>query len=100
MLNGASDFSRREWVRLAGGAIAATAVGVGLADGQSPAAVSLFDGKTLDGWIQIENNTTSLSVGAIADPAAFVGRLAHAEDAVSVYLRGRLQDSVKTGLAA
>jgi hypothetical protein len=100
MRNGASDFSRREWVRLTGGAIAATAVGVGLADGQSPAAVSLFDGKTLDGWIQIENNTTSLSVGAITDSAAFAGRLADGSDAVSVYLRGRLQDSVKTGLAA
>ncbi len=62
--------------------------------------VSLFDGKSLDGWMQIENNATSLSSGAITDPAAFVARLAKGSDAVSAYLNGRLDDSVKAGLAS
>ena len=64
------------------------------------AAVSLFDGKTLDGWIQIENSATSLPSGSITDPAAFVSKLTNGPDAVSLFLRGRLQDSVKADLAA
>jgi hypothetical protein len=100
MQNQGSHFSRRELVKLAGITVAAAAAGVGIADGASPTAVSLFDGKTLDGWIQIENNTTSLSTGAITDPAAFAGRLTNGSDAVSVFLRGRLQDLVRADLAA
>jgi hypothetical protein len=34
------------------------------------APVSIFDGKTLDGWLQIENSATSLSTAGIVDPAA------------------------------
>jgi hypothetical protein len=100
MRNENSHLSRREWVKLAGISVAAAAARVGMADGEPPAAISLFDGQTLDGWLQIENNATSLSGGAITDPAAFAGKLAHGSDAVSVYLRGRLQDSVKADLAA
>jgi hypothetical protein len=74
-------------------------VGVGIAGEEPAAAVSLFDGKTLDGWLLIENNTTSLTGGAISDPAAFTARLTSGSDAVSVFLRGRLQDSVKADLA-
>ena len=62
--------------------------------------VSLFDGKTLDGWIQIENSATSLSVAGITDPSAFAAALAKGSDAVSVFLRGQLQDSVKADLPA
>ncbi len=95
MQNEVSHLSRRDWVKLAGIA-AAAAVGVGIA-AKTAAAVSLFDGKTLDGWIQIENSATSLSSGGITDPAAFAARLTNGADAVSVFLRGRLQDSVKSG---
>ena len=42
--------------------------------------ISLFDGKTLDGWIQVENNVTTLSAGSIVDPAAFTARLAQWQD--------------------
>jgi hypothetical protein len=62
--------------------------------------VSVFDGKSLDGWIQIENSATSLPSGSITDPVAFAARLANGSDAVSVFLRGRLQESVKAGLPA
>jgi hypothetical protein len=97
MQNEMSHPSRREWVKLAG--MTAAAVGVGVAAGEPPAAVAIFDGKTLDGWLQIENNATSLTSGAIADPAVFAGKLTNGSDAVSVFLRGRLQDLVKADLA-
>jgi hypothetical protein len=91
--------SRRALVKLAGITAAGTVVGVGNAAGESPAGC-LFDGKTLDGWIQIENSATSLPSGGITDPAAFAGKLANGPDAMSVFLRGQLQDSVKADLAA
>ena len=67
-------------------------VAAGSAVGKAATPVSLFDGKTLDGWIQIENNATSLTKDGIADAAAFTGKLTNGQDAVSVFLRGRLQD--------
>jgi hypothetical protein len=81
--------SRRALIQMAGIAAAA-----------SPGAVPLFDGRTLDGWIQIENSASSLSSGGIVDPVAFVRRLTNGTDGVSVFLRGRLQDTVKADLAA
>jgi len=62
--------------------------------------VSLFDGKTLDGWIQIENSATSLSGGGITDAAAFAGKLAHGTDAISQFLRRGMEDSLRSDLAA
>jgi hypothetical protein len=79
-------------MKLAGLTVAGSVVGVG----ESPTAVSLFDGKTLDGWIQIENSATSLSSGGITDSAAFLGKLTTGPDAMSVFLRSQLQDSVNT----
>ncbi|HZL27780.1 MAG TPA: family 16 glycoside hydrolase [Acidobacteriaceae bacterium] len=61
-------------------------------------ATSLFDGKTLHGWIQIENNDTKLSVGAIVDPAAFTARLAHGQDPICVFLRAQFDSLVKIDL--
>ena len=90
-------FSRRDLVRLAGIAAAGSLVGVGNAAGSG---VSLFDGKTLDGWVQIENSATSLSAGGITDPAAFADKLTHRQDALTVFLRSRLQDSTKADLAS
>jgi hypothetical protein len=85
-------------VKLAGMAAASSVVGVGNALGET--AVSLFNGKTLDGWTQIENSATSLASGGITDPAALADQLTNGSDALSVFLRGRLQDSVKADLAA
>jgi len=95
-----NHLSRRALVKLAGITVAGCVAGVGNAEGESATAVSLFDGKTLDGWIQIENSATSLGSGGITDPAAFAGKLTNGADAVSVFLRGRLEDSVKADLAA
>jgi Domain of Unknown Function (DUF1080) len=63
-------------------------------------AETLFDGKTLDGWIQVENNATSLSSGSILDPAGFVHKITAGSDAMSVFLRSKMDDSLKTDLAA
>ena len=92
--------SRRALVKLTGMTLAGTVVGVGGAAESSPTAVSLFNGKTLDGWIQIENSATSLASAGITDPAAFARKLISGPDAISVFLRGRLQDSVKADPAA
>ena len=100
MLNETDYPSRRVLLKLAGITAAGSFAGVGNLRAESPAAISLFDGKTLDGWIQIENSATSLASGGILDPAAFVGKLASGRDAVSVFLRGRLEDTVKADLAA
>lgn len=78
-------------MKLAGMSVAGYATGAG--------PISLFDGKSLDGWIQIENSATMLPASGITDPSAFTARLANAQDAVSVFLRGKLQDSVKADLA-
>ena len=104
-----SDVNRREFGRLAG----MTAAGCWLAgtcgeDAEAQAsagdgsgrAVPLFDGKTLDGWIDLENNATSLSADQIADPAAFASRLASGTDGVSVMLRGKLEPLVRVDLAS
>ncbi len=97
MRKASNRLSRRTVIRLAGVAAAGAVAGRGYA---AEGAVSLFDGNTLNGWLQIENSATSLGSGGITDFAAFASKLTNGSDAVSVYLRSRLQDSVKTDLAA
>jgi hypothetical protein len=88
-----NNLSRRTLVKLA-------VAGVANLRAESPSSVTLFDGKTLDGWIQVENSATSLASAGITQPAAFVKKLTNGPDAVSAFLCGRLEDSVKTDLAA
>jgi hypothetical protein len=85
-----NQLTRRAAVKLAGITVAGSWVS---AKAESPTSVSLFDGKTLDGWIQIENSATLLSSAGITDLTAFTGKLTNGTDAVSKFLRGRLQDS-------
>jgi hypothetical protein len=100
MQNDANRLSRRMFVKLAGSAIAGcTLADAGEAEENSPKTVSLFDGKTLDGWIQIDGGSTSLSSTQISDAAAFINKLAKGSDAVSVFLREHLDEGVKANLA-
>jgi Domain of Unknown Function (DUF1080) len=62
--------------------------------------IRLFDGRTLKGWLQIENNATSLSVSQITNQAVLIHRLASGSDSVSVFLRGQLSEPVRAGLAS
>src|SRR5690349_8749306 len=96
MPNFANEVSRRDLLKLGGMA----AVAARVAQGGPAKTAALFDGKTLEGWIQIENSATSLSSGGITDTAAFASKLAKGSDAVSTFLRAQLQESVKTGLAS
>lgn len=99
MHNEISRLNRRTFVKLAGTMIAGCFL-VDVCNARVKSrTVSLFDGKTLDGWIQIENAATSLSAGQITDQTAFVGKLASSPDAVSTFLRGQLEDAVKMRLA-
>src|ERR1051325_1350675 len=97
MQNESNHLSRRELVKLA---VAGAVIGVATADAESSTALPLCDEKTLDGWIQIENSAASLSSAGIVDVDTFAGKLVKGTDAVSVLLRGRIQDSVKADLAA
>jgi hypothetical protein len=98
-----NHLTRRSFVQLAGLTVAGCSF-MNICDisakADSRSAVPLFDGKTLDGWIQIENDATSLSVAGIADQSAFAGKLANGTDAVSVFLRGQLEALVKADLAS
>jgi hypothetical protein len=100
MTNATAQFGRRELVKLAGLTLASSVAAIRNAGAESPNPVSLFDGTTLDGWMQIENSATSFSSGGITDAAAFATKLTNGTDAVSMFLRRQLQDSVKTDLAA
>jgi hypothetical protein len=93
MLHEANHLNRRALMRLLGVA------GLGCLANPGNAA-TLFDGKTLNGWLQIENNATSVSAGAITDGAALASKLANGADAMSVFLRSGMDASLKADLAA
>lgn len=87
-----TDLSRRTLMKLAVAGSAARVL-------HASPAVSLFDGKTLEGWIQAENNATSLSSAGILDPTAFVKKLLNGTDPMSVFLKGHLLEQTRTDLA-
>ncbi len=90
--------TRRSLVKLAG--FTAAGLVARSADAQAGSSpVSLFDGKTLDGWLQYENSATSLSAAGISDTAAFATWLSDGSDAMSVFLRTRLSGPLKRDLA-
>lgn len=93
--------TRRQFVRTAG--IVATGSSLAIttsARKRTSKAIALFDGKTLRRWKQIENSAASLSASQIADPKAFVHEIEDGTNALSVYLRGQLDDALKTSLAS
>jgi hypothetical protein len=97
MLRESNHLDRRAFVKLAGITAALSSLPAIAGVGGSPAnVVSLFDGKTLDGWIQIENNATSLTPAQITDTAAFIVKIAKSTDALSSFLHTQLDDSIKT----
>jgi hypothetical protein len=89
-----SQLTRRTLINLAGITLAGSIARA------ADTSVSLFDGKTLDGWIQIENSATSLSSAGMIDPAAFAAKLTSGSDTISAFLRAHLQDSEKADLAS
>ena len=59
-------------------------------DETSGQTISLFDGHTLNGWLQIENSATSFSASSITDFADLAHKLTSGPDPLSTYLRGQL----------
>ena len=72
---------------------------IGMAGDQTNPAVSLFDGKTLDGWIDAENSAWAFASGDIIDLADFAKTLADKSYAVAALLSTQLDDTAKTALA-
>jgi hypothetical protein len=70
------------------------------ADDQVSVAVSLFDGKTLDGWIDAENSATAFGSADVADLAGLAKKLTGKVDPVSAFLSDQLDDAVMASLAA
>jgi 3-keto-disaccharide hydrolase len=67
----------------------------------SPAGMMpLFDGKTLNGWIDAENGAANFDGGSVTDLPAFARKLTDKPDAVSAYLAGQLDDTEKANLAS
>jgi hypothetical protein len=63
----------------------------GLAAGSLRAqSTAIFDGRSLDGWMQVENNATSLSAAGIKDPVRFATWISDGTDPMSVFLRSRI----------
>lgn len=60
----------------------------------------LFDGQTLDGWIQAPPAPISIGSGDITDLPALAKKLAEKSDAVSVFVAQQLDDAGKAALAA
>jgi hypothetical protein len=73
----------------------ATAARSGSSSNQTP----FFDGKTLDGWIQVQNSATSVSGSDISDLAALTKKLSSKSDAVFAFLSDQMEDTVKADLA-
>ena len=60
----------------------------------------LFDGKTLDGWIQVENSATSFSGNDILDLSALANSIITKTNDISGFLNGALDDAVRLDLSA
>jgi hypothetical protein len=64
-----------------------------------PDSTILFDGKTLRGWIQIENSETSFSSGDITNLSALARSIAAKQSAVAAFVNGELDDTFRTSLS-
>ena len=90
--------SRRTFAHLAaiagvGGAASSNGIGA------PPVTVSLFDGKTLNGWVLLENTVYRVSRYDILGPAIFVGKIAKSADPVSGFVRSALTESLRKDLS-
>jgi hypothetical protein len=99
MLN-ANHPSRRRFIKSTLAAAVGVAFKTDALEAQSNGAIALFDGKTLDGWIQAQNSETSFGSDDISDLAALARMLTQKTDPVSAFLSSQLDSTVKTELSA
>jgi hypothetical protein len=81
-------------------AAAFTIIGSGNVRAEVGTTATLFDGKTLNGWIQIQNSATSFGSGDVIDLASMAQRLTKKPDGVAALLFDQLDDQTKAKLAA
>ena len=93
-----TDQTRRQWMHLA--AMAAAGFSLRADDDDEQTSTPLFDGRTLDGWLQIENSAATLGTAGILDAAALARKLATRSDPVSEFLRSGMDPGLRTDLAA
>ena len=74
------------------------ATGLSLRADEQQATTPLFDGRTLDGWLQIENSATTLGTGGILDTAELARKLATGSDPVSDFLRTGMTAGLRADL--
>ncbi|MGN6643306.1 MAG: 3-keto-disaccharide hydrolase, partial [Verrucomicrobiota bacterium] len=60
----------------------------------------IFDGQTLNGWIQAPVSTTTIGREDVLDATAFARRLSDQNDPVSAWFSQRFDEAAKAGLAA
>jgi len=60
---------------------------------------SLFDGKTLDGWIDAENGIAAFDGGSVTNLVAFAKKITDKSDPVSAFLNEQLDDTNRAKLA-
>jgi hypothetical protein len=76
-------------------AFAGMTAAASLLKAQAPGGTPIFDGKTLNGWNQVENNAISLRREGILDQPGFFAKLANGPDEVSAHLRSRVPEASK-----
>ena len=92
---------RRTFLKTAVSAASAIPIlGISTRASQATKAFSLFDGKTLDGWIDIENSATSFGSADVIDLSSLAKRISDKSDPVAAFLNGQLDDALKNQLAA
>jgi hypothetical protein len=94
-----NSISRRAFSHLAGAIAGIGVVAISEAIAAPPATVSLFDGKTLDGWVLLENTVYRVSRYDISDAAVFIGKIAKGADAVSGFVRSAMTESLQNDLS-
>ncbi|HSV15142.1 MAG TPA: family 16 glycoside hydrolase, partial [Tepidisphaeraceae bacterium] len=65
-----------------------------------PRMTRIFDGKTLDGWIQEPINAITFGSGDITDYKGLAKKLTNKSDPVSAFVADQLDDAAKAALAA
>src|ERR1700690_2988532 len=89
-----SDFMKKSLPFHVGLLAAMTIIGFSnIGKSQAATVTSLFDGKTLDGWIDQENSANQFGGGDIKDLNAFAKKLLAKSDSVSAFLNGKLGET-------
>jgi hypothetical protein len=70
----------------------------GRANAKREREIALFNGKTLEGWIQIENSAIAFSGNDISDPAGLASSILNGSNGVAAFLNSALDDVAKAAL--